>query len=350
MSGADEQRLSRRGLLGAGAGLASAALVVPGDATASKRHTRRKKKKKPAAPTSLLPADRIGLQLYTVRDQVTAIGFGRVFEAVAAMGYKHVEFNGLTQGSTPEITPIQLKRLLDLNGLTGIGNLAIQTNAPLGVSDSAFEQMLDDAQTLGLPQIGISVVVPQTPTVSGWQAAADSFNHLGSLAAKRGMRFYLHNHFQEWMPCADSPNRRGEDVLLLETDPNLVWFEMDIYWAFVGQWQSGQLLKFDPLRDYLIPHRQRYLLLHVKDGKPDQTGGYTDALDDIVDVGEGKIDYVTFFTTLMHQSRNEKQDHWYIVERDNANDHPRGSLAAAHMSYLYLRHGLLPGLSFGGMT
>jgi sugar phosphate isomerase/epimerase len=95
--------------------------------------------------------------------------------------------------------------------------------------------------------------------------------------ARQGPRpaLLLHNHFQEWLSCPDNPLKRGEDILLAETDPKLVFFEMDIYWAYVGQWQSGQVVKFDPLYDYAIPYRNRYVLFHVKDGKPDQSGGFT---------------------------------------------------------------------------
>lgn len=353
-------QISRRGLLGAGAGLASATLLAPAAAAAATHGSKPKPKPKakptckPAAPTGpepLLPSERIGLQLYSVRDKVAEIGFGRVFERVAAIGYQNVEFNGLTQGSTPEITPKQLRKELDANGLTGIGNLAIATSAP-PPSQAQFEQMLDDAQTLGLGQIGVSFVVPPSQTVSGWKTVAESFNHLGSLAAKRGLGFYVHNHYQEWAPLTDAPSKRGEDILLSETDPRHVFFEMDIYWAFVGRWNAGKPLDFDPLRDYLIPHRARYLMLHVKDGLPDNQTGSNPlaAVDDITDDGEGHIDYVSFFSRLLHESPNQKQERWYIVERDNANSHPRGSLAASQISYLYLRYGIFPGMSFGGMT
>jgi len=125
---------------------------------------------------------------------------------------------------------------------------------------------------------------------------------------------------------------------------------MDIYWAYVGQWQSGQVVKFDPLYDYAIPFRNRYLLFHIKDGKPDQSGGFTDALDDIVDDGEGVIDYVTFFEKLFASATGEQTRHWYIQERDNASSHPRGSLAASQMSYLYMRYGIAPAFGFGGLV
>jgi len=343
----EDRKLTRRALIGAGAGLTAAAVVgsrtrIALGAGTGAAHAA----SSPPPPTPLLPSDRLGIQLYSVRDQVDAIGFAGVFETLAKIGYKQVEFAGYTQAVGP-ITPKQIAQLLRANGLTAIGSHLQELGTP---DDATFEHELDIAQTIGIPQVGISFEIPSGTTTSGWQALADQWNHLGSLAHARGMRFYLHNHFQEWALCPDNPTKRGEDILLAETDPNLVWFEMDIYWAYVGQWQSGQVVKFDPLTDYAIPYRNRYLLFHVKDGKPDQSGGFTDALDDIVDDGEGVIDYVTFFSKLFQTSTGEQNRHWYIQERDNAGSHPRGSLAASQMSYLYMRYGIATGLGFGGLV
>ncbi len=276
------------------------------------------------SPRPLLPADRLGIQLYTVRDKIATIGFGRVFEALAAIGFRHVEFAGLMEGLKP-IRPKTIRKLLDMNGLAGLGNAGLTTSNP-PVSDTTFERILDDAETIGLPAVGVSFVNPTANTVAGWRAEAHRFNHYGSVAAKRGMRFVVHNHFQEWVPRDDNPSRRGEDVLLAETDPQHVVFEMDIYWAFVGRWQTRNTRKFDPLRDYAIPHHG-YVNFHVKDGRTDQTGGFSDEFGDIVDLGEGNIDYVGFFTDFLRHTGGEHHRYWYILERDNASDHPRGSMA-----------------------
>jgi sugar phosphate isomerase/epimerase len=335
-----QRTISRRGFIGMGAGLAaSAALNGPVTALGPRRAAGATTSGDPFSGSPLLPASRLGIQLYSVRDQISTIGFAKVFQALAEIGYKQVEFAGYTQGTTPEITTRQIRKLMDANGLTGIGSHLSLTPS----NDAEMERALDDAQVLGLPQIGVSFVVPPNTTVSGWQQAAETFNHYGAIAAKRGLKLYLHNHFQEWALTADDPTRRGEDVLLAETDPSLVWFELDIYWAYVGQFQSGQVVEFDPLLDYAIPYRNRYLLFHVKDGKKDASGGYLDAFDDIVDVGEGNIDFTTFFSKLFRAATGEQKRHWYIQERDNASSHPRGSLAASQCSYLFMRYGIVGG-------
>src|SRR5687767_13065056 len=85
-----ERTLDRRTLLGVAAGAGAAfALGSRGSVALG------------AWPQLLMPRGRIGIQLYTVRDQVSSIGFAEVFRRLAAMGYKEIEFAGYTQGTGP---------------------------------------------------------------------------------------------------------------------------------------------------------------------------------------------------------------------------------------------------------
>jgi sugar phosphate isomerase/epimerase len=337
--------ISRRRFFAGSAGLAAASLIPSRAVTPAAAAA-------PALRTSLFPPERIGIQLYSVADQVSSIGFAKVLEEIAAIGYKRVELAGYTQGTTPEITLKELRALLDANGLQPIGSHVSPSD------DDSMKRILEEAAVLGIPNVGISLPLPnEGPTVSGWTALSHTYNRFGEMAAKQGVGFYLHNHFHEWFPTADDPSKRGEDVMLAETDPRYVFFEMDVYWSYVGQWQSGQVLQFDPLTDYAIPFRDRYKLFHVKDGRKDLLGGYTDAAANIVDAGQGSIDFQTFFTTLFAQRPDEASRHFYIWERDNASDHPRGSLASARSSFTYIRNGLVgpaaaegPGAIAGGVV
>lgn len=332
-------RLSRRALLaGGGAGLASAALggVAPrGLAGAEEAVAAEASAVDKQLVGGLFPPERIGLQLYSISDQISSRGFARTLEEVAKIGFKCVEFAGYTQGTSPEISLEELRKLLDANGLKAVGSHVEPSSV------ESMKRIIDQAGTLGIPNVGISFPLPSTgPTAFGWRQLAAEYNRYGEMAAEEGIGFYLHNHFHEWLPCVDDLSRRGEDVLLEETDPRYVSFEMDVYWAYVGQWQSGTILKFDPLHDYAIKHRDRYRLFHVKDGRKDLLGGYTDALLNLVDVGQGSIDFQHFFTTLFAQSPDEAQKHWYLWERDTAGQHPRGSMASARASFTYMRYGL----------
>lgn len=315
--------VSRRGLIGGGAGLAAAAALGAGtravgageaDAAAA------------AARCSLLPPERIGVMLYSVRDAIAEQGFAPVLEELAKIGYEQIEFAGYTDSTG--ISLEGLRELLDANGLKAAGS-------HVSPSDASMEQLLDEAETLGIPNIGISLILPDgPPTVAGWAAQAENFNRFGEAAAKRGIGFYMHNHFEEWFPCMDDPSKRGMDVLLAETDPDKVDWQCDVYWIHVGQAQSG-LTPFDPLTDYIIPHRKRIKLFHFKDGRPSDP-----PIAGITDVGEGAIEFQRIFTELFKQSRNEDKKYVYLWERDNASDHPRGSMAAAISSFVNMRHGL----------
>ena len=108
---------------------------------------------------------------------------------------------------------------------------------------------------------------------------------------------------------------------------------MDIFWAYVGQYQYGRapFPTFEPL-DYVTAQPHRFPLFHVKDGKRNQLSqnGY-----DMVDVGQGHIDYQNFFCTL-----ENLENHHYFMEHDGASSGTKGSLGSAHASFLWMRYGL----------
>ena len=111
-------RLSRRNMLGVAAGATAAALLgaaaaPAGAATATAALGRGR---------PVLPPGRLGIQLYSVRDKVSTLGFAPVFAELRKYGYDEVEFAGYTQGSAGPITLAQLRRLARDNGLNPIGS------------------------------------------------------------------------------------------------------------------------------------------------------------------------------------------------------------------------------------
>ncbi len=328
------QRLSRRNVLGVAAGVSAAALVgaaatpsAAAEAASAGSHGRGR---------PVLPEGRLGIQLYSLRDKVSTLGFAAVFAELQKYGYDEVEYAGYTQGSAGAITLAQLKQLTRDYGLNGIGShVGYYSNDPNAYTFATnLTKVLDDAEALGLKHIGTaSGPFRYGDTVDGWKRAAEEFNTYGAAARKRGMKFYQHNHSEEFMFASDKPNVRLYDVLLAETDPDLVFLEMDIFWAYSGQFRfskqvDGTPRPFDPLR-YVLRQPHRYPLFHVKDGTKDPTSTYGYRM---TDVGDGDIDYKTFLSEVTRKSHNGRRYHHWQAEHDQ----PVESFAFARKSSEHL--------------
>jgi sugar phosphate isomerase/epimerase len=321
----EKRKLSRRGFVGAAAGAAAGASLGPWTPVAGGHgghghwHGNR-----------LLPRDRIGIQLFTVRDQVASLGFEAVFRRLSQIGYREIEFAGYNaQGR--RWTNEELRRLLRRYRLravgTHIGYTQFLTN---------LDQVLTDAEEIGIPYVGTanSPGVVHGETVAGYTRAAEDFNRFGAAARARGLRFYQHNHSGEF---AVENGTRLYDVILEETDPRLVFFELDIFWAYVGQ---SRFPGFKP-HEYPWFMPERFPLFHVKDGldfsnaeatvpRPPGPSSFEWLM---TDVGDGDIAFEPFFCGV------DTDDHHYIVERDTAPDpvaNPAGSFSTAQRSYDYL--------------
>jgi sugar phosphate isomerase/epimerase len=347
-------RLSRRRFLGASAGAAAGAAaisLIPAAAHAAPGDTG---KTDCGGEPTVLPSHR-GIILYTVRDVVTRApdptnaiggGFRYVFEQLAGMGYKQVEFAGYTQSTSilgRQITPTEIRQLLDDNGLVANGShIGFDFRDP-----ASFEAELDVAETLGLPHLGTASIPTGSRYKSDWAQAADNFNAFGALAKARGIKLYQHNHHAEYNFLLDagpldangkptaSSGLRGLEYFFTLTDPRLVWFEMDIYWGYVAQHRyqtytdkHGKVRTslFDPIRT-VQQRSHRFPLFHVKDGVPaDNADGYT-----FVPAGTGVIPLQKLLNAVGDQALRHPN-----YEQDNAPGGaalPNQSLEDSQISY-----------------
>jgi sugar phosphate isomerase/epimerase len=138
--------------------------------------------------------------------------------------------------------------------------------------------------------------------------AADSSNRIGEQCRATGLKFALHNHYQEFKEIA---GRRVYDLLLEKTRPELVTMELDIYWMTKG---GG-----DPVT-YFQKYPGRFELLHAKDMDQMPEKG-------MACVGGGIIDFPKIFA----HAKTGGVKHW-IVEHDN----PPDGLKCAEESFRYL--------------
>jgi sugar phosphate isomerase/epimerase len=229
---------------------------------------------------------------------------GRDFDAtlatVAEIGYDEVEFAGYFDRS-----PAQVRAALDRNGLTSpathIGLNEIQAD-PARVFAAAAEI---GQRYVVVPSLGRG----QRDSLDALQRTAAALNEAGRAAASAGVRVGFHNHDVEFR---EVEGVRPFDVLLRETDPNLVWFEMDLFWITRG---GG-----DPFT-YFERWPGRFPLVHVKDMDNTPQRG-------MVEVGKGTIDFAAIFARAEQAGIQH-----YFVEHDN----PADPIASIRASYAHLK-------------
>jgi len=229
---------------------------------------------------------RIGLQLYTVRKLMTSDMPGTL-AALAAAGYKEVEFAGYFGRS-----PADVRRLLDDIGLS-----APSTHLSLDDVQGKFDATAAAAQDIGIRYLTVaSVDMRSIKTTDDWKRVAGVFNEVGRRARSAGLRFGYHNHSVEFTAAHGTVPM---DILLAETDREVVTFEMDIYWAV----KAGQ----DP-RAYFNKYPGRFQMVHVKDATPAPELAMTE-------VGSGSLDWTSIFA--LHEKAGIAH---YFVEHDNPAD------------------------------
>jgi sugar phosphate isomerase/epimerase len=260
--------------------------------------------------------ERVGLQLYTVRDLMKK-DFEGTIAKVAQIGYKEVEFAGY-YGKTPQ----EVWAILDSNKLTSPSE-----HVPYETIEKKWPETLEAAHTIGQKFIVCPWIdVSQRKEGDGWKHAAEAFNRAGDDAQKAGIQFAYHNHAFEFEPSVALGGKFPYDFLLAETDPKLVKMEMDLCWITVG----GQ----DPVK-YFDRYPGRFPLVHVKDWTTkgpggNDYGGATGASKKpghMTDVGQGEIDFKRIFA----QSGKAGIQHYFVE-----NDEPKSAFEDIKISYEYL--------------
>ncbi|WP_176709940.1 sugar phosphate isomerase/epimerase [Streptomyces sp. Wb2n-11] len=279
---------TRRSFLGTAVGIAAAAGMAGGTVAAEAAEA--------VGPRRRIPPSGIGMHLYTMRTPL-AKDFRGTLARLAEMGYATVGVSGRHGNSAADI-----RRMLDGARLRAV----LEHVAYTTVSGSGLPQAVDDVVTLG----GKWIVVPSLPgamhSPAGFREAARQFNKAGLAAREKGLKVLFHNHGGDHVV---SGGENLYDILLTETDPELVGFELDVYWAARGG--------ADPARLF-VEHPRRFPALHVKDMAPD---------GDFADVGSGVLD----FPAMFDRARRGGVKQW-LVEHDA----PADPFATALNSYGYL--------------
>jgi sugar phosphate isomerase/epimerase len=214
-----------------------------------------------------------GLQLYSLRNVFKEKGVEPTLDMVKEWGFKYVEVAGTYGMATAEF-----KAELDKRGLVPIGS-----HFPFDRLRDDIDGVIREAKELSLKYVGCAWIGHKRPfDEKQCLAAAEVFNQAGKALAEHGMKFYYHNHGYEFYPRGDGTLF---DLLVAETDPRYVYFQMDVLWTVLPAQDPVQLIKKYP---------DRWLLLHLKDLKKGvPTGslsGSTDLTNDVA-LGTGQVDW-----------------------------------------------------------
>jgi len=263
----------------------------------------------------------VGIQLYAVKDALQTDP-ARTLQTVRQIGFGEVETAGFAGLSAQ-----QFRRLLEDAGLKcpsahlqfDPGNLgtAFEQAHALGAhyaASGSLRAALSSVEATRQPQ----AAAPPTGgmTLDEARRTAELANRIGAEARRAGLQYVYHNHDFEF---AEQPGGIGYDLLLRETDPGLVQFEIDCGWMVLGG--RGP-------RDYFAHYPGRFPLIHVKDFLPMPVPG---ADHPGAELGHGMIDYGPIFAAAEKAGLQH-----YFAEQEGPFTR-MSQLDAARQAYDYLR-------------
>ncbi len=236
----------------------------------------------PTLFTEAKPIKKFGVQLYSVRDLMPKDAKGTM-KKLAEMGYTQFESYGgpdFLWGMAPK----ECKTFLGDMGAT-----MVSTHFDM---NKDLDKNIERGAEAGLKYMLCPFLGPQK-TLDDWKKKAELFNQVGEKVTKAGMKFGYHNHDYSFKPL---DGQIPHELLLANTDPKYVMFELDLCWIVA----SGQ----DTIA-HLNKYGKRYELVHIKDMVKDN-GKVTQK-----DLGQGSVDFETILKTAKKVGVK-----YYLVEQE----------------------------------
>jgi sugar phosphate isomerase/epimerase len=263
----------------------------------------------------------IGLQLYTVRDAMQKDPAGTLAK-VAQIGYTSVE--GATYTGTQNfygMSPAAFAKLLKQNGLImpsshyRLGEEKTNGGVTKGTMLHEWDKAVDDASAAGIQYMVCAYLSDQERGgIDHYKMVAQELNKAGARCKKSGIQLCYHNHDFEFQSQGGT---LPFDILLNNTDKNLVKMEIDLYWVS----KAGK----DPIQ-LINQHPGRFPLWHVKDMDRTADKAFTE-------VGNGTIDFKKIF-----KQANKAGMKYFFVEQDKTPGNPFDSITK---SITYIKKNLV---------
>ncbi len=202
----------------------------------------------------------IGLQLYSVREEIGKnANFDQILQKISALGYTGVEAAGYKDGKLYNLSPQEFKAKVEKAGMKVISSHATKTLSEKELSSGDFTESLKwwDECIATHKAAGMKYIV--TPwmdvpkTLKDLETQCRYLDAVGAKCRQQGIIYGYHNHSHEFRKVED---KVMYDYMLEHTNPEHVFFEMDVYWVVMGQ--------VSPV-DYFNKYAGRFKALHIKD-------------------------------------------------------------------------------------
>ena len=266
------------------------------------------------------PRYKMGLQLYTIRDAMARDVAGTL-KRIAALGYEEVETYGFEPDQLRyyEMPADEFAQRLRDCGLTSpsghydVNRFATASDADL---DRYVDRCIEGARRLGQRYITWPMLDPALRPLDGFTRVVARLNRIGERVAQGGLQFAWHNQEFEF---TEQNGRVPYDLILSDTDPELVKLQIDIYWLAHDSTQ--------PARYWFERAPGRYVMWHVKDMHK-VTRDYTE-------LGNGSIDY----TQIWPDAAFSGMQHFFVEQGGNFT---RDSMESVAVCAAYVKRNLLP--------
>lgn len=238
----------------------------------------------------------IGLQMYSLQEDFDR-DTPQTLDQLKAQGFTDLETSVFTKLPAEE-----LRSLLDARGMTCSSHHVRPEHL-----EKAMEKVIADAKALGAHQV-VCPILPHKGELDREQVlkGAAAFNRYGSALKAAGLKFAYHNHALDFM-AADSPSKPDEtfyDVLVHATDPELVSFQLDVFWVAWGGAKAT---------DVIEKHGNRICSLHLKDLSREGTPEIQNpkmARSSMVRLGAGRVD----IPAVISMARAKGVNHFVIED------------------------------------
>jgi sugar phosphate isomerase/epimerase len=248
--------------------------------------------------------DRLGVALYTVRDQMKADAAGTL-KAVAGLGYRYIESALRPSLEAPaKAAGLQQKSAYAPTYLLTGNRKAWEGAEPLVPEDYDWSKAVEEAKARGLEYLVIVYLMKaERGGLAVYRDLAAKLAKAGETCRKAGLGLAYHPHAFEYEPIEGV---RPIDILLKETPKDLLGLELDTFWASIAG--------VDPVK-MVEAHAGRVPLVHLKDkarGTPVQYDEARVPKEAFKEVGRGEVDYAKFLPAAVRAGVK-----YYYVEQDH---------------------------------